>query len=396
MEHGAEVLFDLFVMFAAAMVFGELCERIRVPGVIGEMLAGVLIGPFALEWIHPGEIHSLVAQVGVVFLLFSIGLETKPRDMFRVGGVAALVGFLGIVLPFIGGFLVLHLSGHSTAESIFAGAALVATSVGITGRVLSDLGVLATRASRIILGAAVIDDVLGMLVLAVVSSLAEGAVRWLSIGLLFAEAIGFVVFVAWIGTHVVARLHRPMLSMKTRRPGFTFALLLCLGLSVAAGEVGMAAIIGAFLAGLALAEKKEDWDLEERAEGVRTFLSPFFFVVLGMNLDLASFASPGILGLAAVLTAVAIVGKLVGCGVGALSLGLKNSLRVGVGMIPRGEVGLIVALLGMQTGIVSHPVYAMVIFMVVVTTVTAPFALILLYRERSRSPEEEPRPEAAT
>ena len=159
----------------------------------------------------------------------------------------------------------------------------------------------------------------------------------------------------------------------------------------------MAAIIGAFLAGLALAEKKEDWDLEERAEGVTTFLSPFFFVVLGMNLDLASFASPGILGLAAVLTAVAIVGKLVGCGVGALSLGFKNSLRVGVGMIPRGEVGLIVALLGMQTGIVSHPVYAMVIFMVVVTTVTAPFALILLYREPRRpQQEEEPRPEAAT
>jgi Kef-type K+ transport system membrane component KefB len=396
MEHGGGVLLDLFVMFTAAKILAELCERIKVPGVIGEMGAGVLIGPYVLHWVTPTAIHSMVAQVGVVFLLFSIGLETKPRDMFRVGGVAALVAFLGVVLPFIGGFLVLHATGHSTVESIFAGAALVATSVGITARVLSDLGVLAARASRVILGAAVIDDVLGMLALAVVSSLAEGVLRWVSMVLLFGEALAFVVFIAWAGSHVMARLHRPVLSMKTRRPGFAFALIVCLGLSVAAGEVGMAAIIGAFLAGLALAEKKDDWDLGERAEGVSSFLSPFFFVVLGMNLDIGAFTQPGIIGLAAILTGVAIVGKLIGCGAGALGLGWMDSMRIGVGMIPRGEVGLIVALLGMQTGVISHPVYAMVIFMVVATTVAAPFALILLFPKRAREAELKPHSEATT
>jgi Kef-type K+ transport system membrane component KefB len=390
MGHGGVIL-DLFVMLAAAKVLGEICERLRIPGVIGEMLAGVAIGPYALGWIHPGEMHAQIAQIGAVFLLFTIGLETKPREMLRVGGVASLVALLGVAVPFAGGLLVMHLTGHPVIESVFVGAAMVATSVGITARVLSDIGMLAHRASRVILGAAVIDDVLGMLVLAAVASLAMGHIEWVRLGLLFVEAIGFVVLIAWVGSRVASRLHRPVFRMKSRRPGFAFALLLCLGLSVAAGKVGMAAIIGAFLAGLALAEKKEDWDLGERIEGVSEFLSPFFFVVLGMEVNLSAFNEPSVLGLAVLVTVVAILGKLVGCGAGAYRLGFMDSLRVGVGMIPRGEVGLIVALLGMQTGAISNAVYGVVLFMVVVTTVLPPFVLAGLFRgERPESNAAEP------
>jgi Kef-type K+ transport system membrane component KefB len=385
MEQATKAIVDLFLMFAAAKVLGEICERIKVPAVIGEMGAGVLIGPYALGWIHPGALHAEVAGVGVIFLLFAIGLETKPREMFRVGGVAVLVATLGIVLPFFGGLLLMLFYRHPSVEAIFVGAALVATSVGITARVLSDLGVISERASRVILGAAVIDDVLGMLVLAVVSSMSKGQVDWVQIGILSAEAIAFVLFIAFVGRKVVARLHGPVTRMRSRHPGFALALLLCLGLSVAATYVGMAAIIGSFLAGLALAEKKEEWGLAERTEGVYEFLAPFFFVVLGMEVNLPAFLQPGVIGLALIMTLVAVLGKLLGCGVGALSLGFKDSFRVGVGMIPRGEVGMIVALLGMQSGAISHEVYGMVLFMVVVTTVAAPFALMGLFRGKNKN-----------
>lgn len=378
-------MLDLFLMFAAAKVLGEVCERIHVPAVIGEVLAGVLIGPYALGWIHPGAFHAHLAEVGIIFLLFAVGLETNPSEMFRVGGTATLVAVLGVVLPFLGGFLLMLWTRHPSVEAIFVGTALVATSIGITARVLSDLGVISERASRVILGAAVIDDVLGMLVLAVVTSLAKGRMNWLQVGILSVEAIGFVAFIAFVGRRVVARLHGPVTRMRTRNSGFALALLLCLGFSVAATYVGMAAFIGSFLAGLALADKRKDWGLEERTEGVYEFFAPFFFVVLGMEVNLGAFFQPGVLGLALVITLVAVLGKLLGCGLGALGLGIKDSIRVGVGMIPRGEVGMIVALLGMQSGAISREVYGMVLSMVVVTTVGAPFALMLLFKKGTKT-----------
>jgi Kef-type K+ transport system membrane component KefB len=381
MEPTTRVLFDLFLMFAAAKVLGEICERLKVPAVLGEVLAGVLIGPFVLGWIQPGELHASVALVGIVFLLFAIGLETNPREMFRVGGVAGLVAPLGAALPLLGGFLLMVWTRHPSLEAIFVGAALVETSVGITARMLSDLGVISERAGRVILAAAVIDDVIALLVLAVVSSLAKGSLDWFRVGILSAEAIAFVGLVAFVGRKAVARLRGPATWMRTRNPGFALALLLCLGLSVAATYVGMAAIIGSFLAGLALADRKAEWGLEERTEGVKEFLAPFFFVVLGMKLDLGVFTQPGVLGLAIALTLIAVLGKLLGCGLGALSLGFKDALRVGAGMIPRGEVCLIVALLGLQAGALSPGVYGMLLFVVVVTTLTAPVALMGLFRK---------------
>jgi Kef-type K+ transport system membrane component KefB len=268
---------------------------------------------------------------------------------------------------------------------------LTATSVGITARVLSDLRALGHRASRVILGAAVIDDVLGMLVLAVVFALAEGRVSWLRMGLITAEAVLFVVIIAWAGTRVVTRLRGPVHRMRTRSPGFAFALILCLGLSVAASRVDLAAIIGAFLAGLAFADHREEWGLEERVAGVSEFLTPFFFVMLGMRLDPGVFTGSGILGLAVLVTVVAILTKIIGCGAGALPLGFRDSARIGIGMVPRGEVGLIVALLGLQRGAISAEVYAVLLFMVAVTTVIAPFPLVVLFRKRGAESEPAPK-----
>lgn len=374
------VLLTLFIMIVAAKVMAELFERLRQPAVAGEILAGVIIGPSLLAWATPSEITSILAEIGVIFLLFTVGLETKPSSIFRVGKHAAIVAVLGIIAPLLGGWLLMRAWGSSSIEALFVGTAMVATSVGITARVLSAMGLLDAPTARIILGAAVIDDILGLLVLAIVASMAAGTVNYLEILTTAGLAIAFTAFIALVGAPVVTRVAPSIEKMRSGHGIFILGLVLCLGLSVAASFIGVAAIIGAFLAGMALAEAAEDHpQMHRQMSGVTEFLVPFFLVNIGMQLSLSVFRSSSVILLCVIVTLVAILTKLLGCGLGAYSLGLRRAGQVGMGMVPRGEVGIIVAQIGLSLGVIGGELYGVVLFMAVATTLIAPPFLKMLY-----------------
>jgi Kef-type K+ transport system membrane component KefB len=381
-DHGSGLMLTLFAMLAVAKLMAELFSRLGQPPVVGEILAGVLIGPQLLAWVHPGEITSVLAEMGVIFLMFSVGLETPPSSILRVGRRALMVGVLGIVLPFICGAALMHLFGGGTVQSLFVGTALVATSVGITAKVLSDLGLLDSQAARIILGAAVIDDILGLLVLAAVSNAASGEINWAGIVTTAGLALGFVAAVALIGAPMVTRAAPQLKRLRVGNADFAVAICLCLGLAFAAASIGVAAIIGAFLGGLAMADAaKGRVELQNQVKGVTEFLTPFFLVNIGMQLNLSVFAEPRTLALALSLTMVAVLTKLAACGLGAAGLGLRGALQVGVGMVPRGEVGIVVAQLGLAMAVIDQKVFGAVLFMAVATTVIAPPLLRPLFRK---------------
>lgn len=374
------VLLTLFVMLLAAKLLAELFERLRQPAVAGEILAGVIIGPGLLNLAVPSEAINILAEMGVIFLLFNVGLETKPTAIFKVGKQAALVAVLGVVAPLLGGWLLMRLWGSTTIEALFVGTAMVATSVGITARVLSGMGLLDAPTARIILGAAVIDDILGLLVLAVVASLAAGVVDYLEILTTAGLAIGFTIFVAAVGAPVLTRVAPGVDRLRAGHGMFVLGLVLCLGLSVAAAYIGIAAIIGSFLAGMALAEASEDHPrMHRQINGVTEFLVPFFLVNIGMQLRLDVFRSPSVIGLCILVTIIAVATKLLGCGLGAFSLGAKRAAQVGMGMVPRGEVGIIVAQIGLGLAVIGPELFGVVLFMAVATTLIAPPFLKLLY-----------------
>ena len=391
----AKVLLTLFIMIVAAKVMAELFERLRQPAVAGEILAGVIIGPSVLAWAAPTEITSTLAEIGVIFLLFTVGLETKPSSIFRVGKHAAIVAVLGVVAPLLGGWLLMRAWGSSSIEALFVGTAMVATSVGITARVLSAMGLLDAPTARIILGAAVIDDILGLLVLAIVASMAAGTVNYLEILTTAGLAIAFTAFIALVGAPVVTRVAPSVEKMRSGHGLFILGLVLCLGLSVAASFIGVAAIIGAFLAGMALAEAAEDRPgVHRQMSGVTEFLVPFFLVNIGMQLSLSVFRSSSVILLCVIVTLVAILTKLLGCGLGAYSLGLRRAAQVGMGMVPRGEVGIIVAQIGLSLGVIGGELYGVVLFMAVATTLIAPPFLKMLYANEEAAQGEIGPPDA--
>lgn len=391
----ARVLLTLFIMLVAAKLLAELFERLRQPAVAGEILAGVIIGPSLLGWAAPSEITSLLAEIGVIFLLFTVGLETKPAAIFKVGKHAAVVAVLGVLAPLLGGWVLMRAWGSTSIEALFVGTAMVATSVGITARVLSGMGLLDAPTARIILGAAVIDDILGLLVLAIVSSMAAGTVNYLEILTTAALAIGFTAFIALVGAPVVTRVAPSVERMRSGQGIFIFGLVLCLGLSVAASYIGVAAIIGAFLAGMALAEAAEDNPrMHRQMSGVTEFLVPFFLVNIGMQLTLSVFRSSSVILLCVLVTLVAIVTKLLGCGLGAFNLGMRRAGQVGMGMVPRGEVGIIVAQIGLSLAVIGAELYGVVLFMAVATTVIAPPFLKLLYANEVAARKEIGPPDA--
>ena len=391
----AKVLLTLFVMLVSAKLMAELFERLRQPAVAGEILAGVLIGPSLLALAVPSEITDLLAEIGVMFLLFTVGLETKPASIFKVGKQAAMVAILGVVAPLFCGWLLMKAWGSTSIEAWFVGTAMVATSVGITARVLSGMGLLDAPTARIILGAAVIDDILGLLVLAMVSSAAAGTVNYFEVLTTAGLAIGFTAFVALVGAPVVTRFAPRVEQLKSGQGMFIFGLVLCLGLSVAATYIGVAAIIGAFLAGMALAEAAENTPkMHRQISGVTEFLVPFFLVNIGMKLRLDVFRSSSVIILCVLITLVAIATKLLGCGLGALNLGVRRAAQVGMGMVPRGEVGIIVAQIGLSLAVIGPELYGVVLFMAVATTVIAPPFLKLLYAHEAAAHGEIGPPDA--
>jgi Kef-type K+ transport system membrane component KefB len=386
--HGAvEIPLSMLLVFASAKLLGEIFERLGQPGIVGEILAGVALGPQLLGWMAPNEVIHVLSDLGVMFLLFRIGLEMKPAELLKVGGTATLVAVAGVIVPFFMGWGISLLWGEPKIESIFTGAAMVATSVGITGEVLAARGLLSTRAARIILAAAVVDDIdiLGLIVLAIVSGLAQGKVNYLEIALTGVLALGFTGLIARYGSRTATRVLPHLNSqLQLAESEFVLSLILLFGLSVLAVYAGVAAIIGAFLAGMALSEAVEE-RARQLTDGVAQLLVPFFLVNIGLQFDISAFANGSTLGLAGVILLAAVVSKLIGCGVGALGLGSADAIRVGVGMIPRGEVGMVVAQLGLKMGVVAHNVYGVIVFMSVMTTLIAPPLLKLAFRREPAS-----------
>lgn len=376
----ARLPLEMFIVFGAAKLLGELFERLKQPGIVGEILAGILIGPSVLGWIAPGEFLNALAELGVMFLLFRVGLEVKASELAQVGGRATLVATLGVIVPFFMGWGILLLWNAPQIEAIFVGAAMVATSVGITAQVLAAKGVMQTRAARIILAAAVVDDVLGLLVLAVVSGLARGQVRVADLVVTAVAAIGFTILVAAWGTRA-ARTVVPRVREKLRvgEAEFALSMTLLFGLALLAVYTGVAAIIGAFLAGMALSESVGE-RVHDLAHGVTELLVPFFLAGIGLHLSLGAFGSAETLILSLVILAAAILSKFVGCGAAALRLGRADATRIGIGMIPRGEVGLVVAQIGMRLGVITEHIYGVVVFMAVATTIIAPPLLAAAYK----------------
>jgi len=370
----------LLLVFGSAKLLSEICERFNQPGIVGEIAAGILIGPSVLHWVEPVEFLTVLSELGVMFLLFRVGLEVKASELMRVGGTATIVAVLGVITPFAAGWALSLLFGYPQIEAIFIGASMVATSVGITAQVLASMGYLQARASQIILAAAVIDDVLGLIVLAIVSSVAKGSFNVTELVLTGVIAIAFTVVVARWGTRAMKRIvPKVEVALSVSEAQFAMAICLLFGLSVIAVFAGVAAIIGAFLAGMALSEtiSRRVIDL---TNGVTELLVPFFLVGIGLHFNLTAFSNTSTLLFAVVILVAAIATKLVGCGLGAIKLGKADALRIGTGMMPRGEVGMVVAQLGLAMSIVSEAVFGVVVFMSVATTVLAPPLLAVVYR----------------
>ena len=375
----------LAVILVSAKLLGELAERIGQPAVVGELLAGVLLGPSLIGFVDPTlpALH-LLAEIGVVLLLFGIGLETDLKRLLSVGGAAFAVAVVGVVLPFAFGFWVSRALGLDLLPSIVAGAALTATSVGITARVFSDLGRLQSVEGQIVLGAAVIDDVIGLIILAVVADLVAGtAPSALGVARTTVVAFGFLAVALVAGRFVIPPLFALIARIGKEHTLATMALVLAFLLSVLASEVGSALIVGAFAAGLMLAPTEHVHTVRRGIVRLANVFVPIFFVAVGAAVDVRTFGSRDVVVIGVALTAVAIVGKLAA---GYVPVWIRaHKTLIGVGMVPRGEVGLIFAQMGLTAGVLNAGTYSALMLMVLVTTFIAP---PLLRQLLTRTPEE--------
>jgi Kef-type K+ transport system membrane component KefB len=386
-------------MLVAAKLLGEVAERVGQPAVLGELVAGVLLGGSVLGVVPTegvsGELIRLLAELGLLLLLFEIGLEVDLRELFRVGPASLAVAIVGVVVPFALGYLFWAYVFATPAVgvdrgvvAILIGATLTATSVGITARVLSDLGAMSTAEAKIIIGAAVIDDVLGLVILTVVSGVATGTgISVSGIVATLAVAVGFLVAAVLIGRFIMPRLFDLVVRMRVRFVLLVFSVAFALILSALAASAGSALIIGAFAAGLILSGTNQFDTIEHEVKPVASVFTPIFFVSVGasVNLGLLNPASPesrGTLILAGAITLLAILGKVVA---GWAAPWLKFSrLVVGVGMVPRGEVGLIFADMGRRSGLLTSELFGAVLIMIMATTfVTPPLLKALVKPARS-------------
>lgn len=377
-----ELLLGLVVVWLAAKLAGEGMERLGQTAVLGELLAGVLIGPGVLGLVRESEILHALAEIGVVILLFEIGLESDLQELLRAGLQSTVVALVGIACPFLVGFALAAWWGKPTLVAVFVGATLTATSVGITARVLSDLGRLQEAAARVILGAAVLDDILGLVILAVVTGLVQtGSFSFANAGLILVKALAFLLIAIALGIRYAPTFLTWVGRMRARGSLIVYAVLFCVLLAALAERIGLATIIGAFAAGLILARTERRAHIEEQIKPVADLFVPIFFVTIGMKVEpavLNPFAQGGSLILAVALIVVAVLSKLA-AGLGVYQRGIRR-WRVGVGMIPRGEVGLIFAGIGLASGVIEAGLYAALVAMVMVTTFVMPPWLKALYR----------------
>jgi Kef-type K+ transport system membrane component KefB len=384
MDHLTQTLFQLFAILLAAKLGNEVFRRLGQPTVVGEILGGVAAGPAVLGVYEVKAETELFAEIGVVLLLFQVGIETRLHDLLRVGGTALAVGVLGVILPFAGGFVAAELAGGDLSLAVFLAAALTATSVGITSNVLRDLGALSTQSGRIILGAAVIDDVLAIMILSVASGIAAGSFEVGNVVSLVVVAVLFVAIVAIGGTRILIRrrslLTDPQFAETPLLPG----MIVMLGLAALAAAIGLAAIIGAFLAGMVAGESSERHALEAEVAPVAAFFTPFFFGFIGAQVDLVGLANVEALVLFGGITALAVASKFIGAFFGALGQGRSRAALIGWGMVPRGEVGIVVAGLGLSAGAIDSEIYSVVVGMAIITTLVVPPFLPRLVRRAER------------
>ncbi len=379
----AEALVDLAIILAAAKVGDEIFKRIGQPAIVGEILAGLIVGPSVIGIVAPSEILDVFAELGIVFLLFWVGLENRVSDMKKVGGIAASVGTMGIVVPFGAGMLAGIAFGESVATSMFIGAALAATSTGITSAVFAELGKLRTRVARTVLGAAIVDDILALTLLAVAVGIADsGEVAVAEIAVAVGLAIGFVAVFALGGTAILRAWPRLLEMPRFAESPLLPAVLLLLAIAALAAQIGLAAVIGAFLAGMIVAETKDHTPIEREVAPLYAFFPPFFFASIGIGVELSVFADPEVVLLLLALTALAIVTKLVGTLPVAISkMGRRDGALVSVGMVPRGEVGIVVAGIGLMSGVTDDDLFAAIVGMSILTTLIVPPVLRLLYAQ---------------
>lgn len=391
----SEFLLALIAIFVAAKVFGELAERIGQPAVLGEIVGGVIVGASGLNLVHAHDptIH-LLSELGVLLLLFMIGLETDLRKLMSVGGSATAVAVIGVLLPLVGGYALGYALGFSTIVSVLLGASLTATSVGITARVLSDLGHLQDDESQVVLGAAVVDDIIGLVLLTLIGTLAEGgALTVLGVMRVVVVAFGFVALAIVIGSYLAPWLLRIVDRIQVARGLFFASVVFAFALAYLADVVGSAVIIGAFAAGLVLARTSHAKQIEREVHDIAQFFVPIFFVVVGAAVDLRTLNpldahSRRFLMIGLALTVIGIAGK-VAAGLGVMKKGLRR-IVVGVGMMPRGEVGLIFAQIGLTTGVLTGGLYSAVALMVMLTTLVTPPLLRRLLVAKERTGHEQP------
>ena len=368
------ILLGLFILLASAKLGEELLRRLGQPGVVGELLGGLVVGPFGLGLVTPGDTATAFAELGVVVLLFSVGLEVRTDDLFKVGRPAVMTALIAMALPIVAGFALAAALGSSPSAALFVGLALAATSIGITSRVLRDLGVLDRTFARIVIGAALVDDILALILIGLGVGLAEGDISL--------DAV--VVGVAGIGLvllgFLAARRARGLPASVFTWPHFADtplvpAFLMMLVAALLATAIGLAAIIGAFVAGLIVAETEAQEEVERDIKPLAAVFTPFFFAVTGAQLDLSVLQDPSIAALAVALALIGVLTKALGGVIGARSIGRWGSIAVGFGMVPRGEVGIVVANLALLTGVVDASLFAAILVAVVLTTVVAPYLL---------------------
>ena len=407
METLPSILLMLFVVFALARTFSAVVEKFGFPGLIGEIVLGILMANVVINetslvtlldlgaGTNNNSILYTFSELGVVFLLFSVGLETRVKDLLGSGRTAFLVALLGVIVPFVLGFAFIEVSDGQFESAMFLAAAMVATSVGITARVIKDMQLMDKMESRIIIAAAVIDDVLGMIVLAIVQGIAgsSGGLNILDLLIVILKAVVFVVGVIALAKWGVPKIVAAWVSTNTKRETpfkrpnpLILALAACLFFAWLAEEIGLAAIIGAFLAGMLFADYAETTGLTHSIETITTLFISFFFVHVGLQVEVGAFNNFHAILEVVVIILLAVVSKYLGCGMGAKiadrTISRESFNIIGFGMVPRGEVGIIIASIGLTSGILDNELYSVIVMMAVATTIIAPPILSSVFKRK--------------
>jgi Kef-type K+ transport system membrane component KefB len=401
--HFIETIIGVGILLFAAKLMAELFLRLKLPIVLGELIAGMIVGPFALgglqiidgkQLLQINDEIKILGEMGAIVILFMAGLEMTPKEFLKGGKAAFIVGTLGVVIPFFIGLAVFQLFGFDALQSMLIATALTATSIAISIQVLSEFGKLKTPEARLIIGAAIVDDILAIAVLSVVTSIAgsDGGVDNIDITevtITILQVLGFFAIMLIVAVVVIPKVITPRL-WKAKGSVEGIATAAFFGAAALAGSIGLSPIVGAFAVGMALSTTKVFEKIENYVEKIGLIFAPLFFAIIGAQVDLRA-VDLNILALSAVIVVVAVTTKLFGCGLPAMYFlkSKQRGLRVGIGMISRGEVGLIVAGVGITAGILTSEVYSTIIIMVVVTTIITPIWLKIEYRKEQKNDNNE-------